>query len=143
MPLGRATVHRVRAIGYAGSYAWMLRHPDSRNPDEQVKLKLVLANCAHLAATGKHVTTFAEMMTGLHGEQLDRWVEQVRADDPPPLHSFTAGLQRDHAAVVNGLTLPHSSGAVEGTVNCIRMIRRQMYGRAGFDLLRKRILLAA
>ena len=88
----------------------MLRHPDSRSPDEQVKLKLVLANCPHLAATGKHVTTFAEMMTGLHGEQLDRWVEQVRADDPPPLHSFTAGLQRDHAAVVNGLTVPHSSG---------------------------------
>ena len=98
----------------------MLRHPDSRNPDEQVKLKLVLANCPHLAATGKHVTTFAEMMTGLHGEQLDRWIEQVRADDLPQLHSFAAGLQRDHAAVVNGLTLPHSSGAVEDNVNRIK-----------------------
>jgi transposase len=44
--------------------------------------------------------------------------------------------------VVNGLTMPYSSGPVEGTVNRIKMIKRQMYGRAGFDLLRKRVLLA-
>ncbi len=42
----------------------------------------------------------------------------------------------------NGLTLPWSSGVVEGTVNRIKMIKRQMYGRAGFPLLRKRVLLA-
>ena len=45
--------------------------------------------------------------------------------------------------VLNGLTLEHSSGAVEGSVNRIKMIKRQMYGRATFGLLRKRILLAA
>ena len=45
-------------------------------------------------------------------------------------------------AVLNGLTLEHSSGAVEGSVNRIKMIKRQMYGRAGFELLRKRVLLA-
>ncbi len=42
----------------------------------------------------------------------------------------------------NGLTLPWSSGVVEGNVNRIKMIKRQMYGRAGFPLLRKRVLLA-
>jgi transposase len=45
--------------------------------------------------------------------------------------------------VLNGLTLHYSSGPVEGTVNRIKMIKRQMYGRAKFDLLRKRILIAA
>jgi transposase len=45
-------------------------------------------------------------------------------------------------AVTAGLTLPHSSGLVEGNVNRIKTIKRQMYGRAGFDLLRKRVLLA-
>ena len=59
----------------------------------------------------------------------------------PDLHSFTTGLGRDHAAVLNGLTLSYSSGAVEGKVNRIKMIKRQMYGRAKFDLLRKRVLL--
>ena len=53
------------------------------------------------------------------------------------------GLRRDYDAVRNGLTLPHSSGSVEGNVNRIKMIKRQMYGRANFDLLRKRVLLAS
>jgi transposase len=44
--------------------------------------------------------------------------------------------------VLNGLTLPHNSGVVEGNVNRIKMIKRQMYGRASFDLLRKRVILA-
>jgi transposase len=123
--------------------AWMLRHPDNRTPEEQVRLKQVLANCTHLAATANHVTGFAEIMTYRRGKQFDNWIEQVESDDLPHLHSFTAGLKRDHAAVINALTLPHSSGAVEGNVNRIKMIKRQMYGRAKFDLLRKRILLQA
>jgi transposase len=65
----------------------------------------------------------------------------VEADQLPDLHSFTAGLKRDLDAVVNGLSLPYSSGAVEGNVNRIKMLKRQMYGRASFVLLRKRVLL--
>ena len=82
------------------------------------------------------------MLTGRHGERLDAWIAGVEADDQPDLHCFVNGLRRDYDAVLNGLTLPHSSGAVEGNVNRIKMIKRQMYGRAGFDLLRKRVLLA-
>ena len=55
---------------------------------------------------------------------------------------FAKGLRRDWAAVVAGVTLPYSSGAVEGHVNRIKMIKRQMYGRAKPDLPRKRVLLA-
>uniref|UniRef100_UPI00374EE5D0 hypothetical protein n=1 Tax=Rhodococcus globerulus TaxID=33008 RepID=UPI00374EE5D0 len=60
----------------------------------------------------------------------------------PHVYRFASGLDTDHAAVRNGLTLPYSSGAVEGHFNRIKMLKRQMYGRAGFDLLRKRILLS-
>jgi transposase len=81
------------------------------------------------------------MLTGRHGEHLDAWITAVEADDQPDLHSFAHGLARDYDAVRNGLTLPHSSGPVEGHVNRIKMIKRQMYGRANFDLLRKRVLL--
>jgi len=65
----------------------------------------------------------------------------VEADNLPHLQRFVTGLRRDHSAVLNGLTLTYSSGAVEGNVTRIKMIKRQMYGRATFDLLRKRILL--
>lgn len=66
----------------------------------------------------------------------------VLHEDLPELHSFVTGLRRDHDAVTAGLTLPYSSGPVEGHVNRIKMIKRQMYGRANPDLLRKRVLLA-
>jgi transposase len=76
----------------------------------------------------------------LDDEQLDTWMAAVEADDLPHPHRFVRGLRLDYDAVLNGLTLPHNSGAVEGNVNRIKMIKRQMYGQAKFDLLRKRIL---
>ncbi|MFF3775800.1 transposase [Streptomyces sp. NPDC002232] len=79
----------------------------------------------------------------LQGERLPEWIAAVRVDDLPSLHTFVNGLERDLAAVTAGLTLPWSSGVVEGHVNRIKMIKRQMYGRAGFKLLRKRVLLAS
>ena len=100
------------------------------------------ARCPHLDALARDVTEFAKILTGRHGDRLTAWITTVEAGDQPALHSFTNGLKRDHAAVLNGLTLPHSSGPVEGNVNRIKMIKRQMYGRASFDLLRKRVLLA-
>jgi transposase len=121
---------------------WILRRPDTLDDQDQTRFKEVLARCPHLQATSGHVAAFAEMLTGLHGDRLDGWIEAVDADDLPDLHSFTTGLRRDHQAVTNGLTLPYSSGAVEGNVNRIKMLKRQMYGRAKFDLLRKRVLLA-
>ena len=163
----------IKAAGYQGSYAvvraylqpfralgaapppvpappkarhvasWILRDPASLDDDEQARLKDVRARCPHLNALAGHVTEFAKILTGLHGDRLDSWIAAVEADDQPDLHSFTTGLKQDHTAVVNGLTLPHSSGAVEGNVNRIKMIKRQMYGRASFDLLRKRVILAA
>jgi transposase len=57
--------------------------------------------------------------------------------------AFVNGLERDLAPVTAGLTLPWSPGIVEGHVNRIKMIKRLMYGRAGFSLLRKRVLLAS
>ena len=102
----------------------------------------VRAQCPHLDALAAHVTEFAKILTGLHGEQLDAWIAQASAGDQPDLRSFITGLKRDYQAVLNGLTLPYSSGKVEGNVNRIKMLKRQMYGRARFDLLRKRVLLA-
>jgi transposase len=82
------------------------------------------------------------MMLNRQGQQLEAWMNTVQADDLPELHSFVTGLRRDFDAARAGLTLPYSSGPVEGHVNRIKMLKRQMYGRANPDLLRKRILLA-
>ncbi|MFK4228083.1 hypothetical protein [Streptomyces sp. NPDC019890] len=64
-----------------------------------------------------------------------------RHDDLPSLHTLAVGIGRDLDAVIAGLTLPWNSGAVEGHVNRIKMLKPQMFGRVGFQLLRKWVLL--
>ena len=122
--------------------SWLLSRPAALDDGEQAQLAAIQASCPHLDALAGHVRAFAQMMTGRHGQHLGEWLAAVEADDQPQLHSFTAGIRHDLQAVTSGLTLPYSSGAVEGNVNRIKMIKRQMYGRAGFGLLRKRVLLA-
>ena len=120
---------------------WITSHPDHLTDEEKARLSQVKARSTQLSTAAGHVTAFAEMMTGRHGERLPGWITAVDLDDLPHLHSFTSGIRRDQTAVTNGLTLEHSSGAVEGNVCRIKALKRQMYGRASLDLLRKRILL--
>jgi transposase len=100
------------------------------------------ASCPNQDALAGHVRSFAEMMTRRQGLlALEDWLTRVEADDQPQLHSFASGIRRDQQAVTAGLALPCSSAAMEGNVNKIKMIKRQMYGRASFPLLRKRAIL--
>jgi len=69
------------------------------------------------------------------------WAETARASDLPHLHAFTRGLDLDKQAVIAAVTLPFHNGRTEGVNTKTKMIKRQMYGRAGFTLLRHRILL--
>jgi transposase len=122
---------------------WITRHPDRLDADDALRLKEILARVPALAAAARHVRAFAELMNDRRGRQLKKWIAAVQADQVPALHSFAAGLLQDLDAVVAGLSLSYSSGAVEGHNNKIKMLKRQMFGRAGFDLLRKRVLNAA
>ncbi|WP_337820793.1 ISL3 family transposase [Amycolatopsis sp. A1MSW2902] len=121
---------------------WLLRHPDDLDADEHRQLADIRSRSPHLDRLAEHVKAFATMMVRRQGENLDAWLSTVEADDQPHLHSFAIGIRRDHDAVTAGLTLPYSSGKVEGNVNRLKAIKRQMYGRAKLDLLRKRVILA-
>ena len=74
---------------------------------------------------------------------LDNWLSASRAREIPALISFSDGLNRDYAAVRAALIEPWSSGQAEGQINRLKMLKRQMYGRAGIELLRKRVLCVA
>jgi hypothetical protein len=84
--------------------------------------------------------TFSQLVRERKSEELDSWVESAKATGIPELRSFAAGLVRDKAAVLAALSLPWSNGQVEGQVHRLKLIKRQMYGRAHFDLLRQRVL---
>ena len=106
-------------------------------------MKNATAGCVHLERLEQHVRSFAKMMAQRRGRELPVWLEAVEADDLPELRSLAAGMRRDLPAVTNGLTLEHSSGAVEGNVTRVKRLKRDGYGRASFDLLRAQILIAA
>jgi hypothetical protein len=120
---------------------WIMTKPEHLNAEHSRMLTGILARCPELRAVRRHVAAFATMMRELGGKRLDGWLRAVETDDLPALHTLVTGLRRDHAAVTAGLTLPYSSGAVEGQVNRIKALKRAMYGRANLDLLRQRVLI--
>ena len=121
--------------------SWLLRRAEDLNPRQQQLLADLRGHCSQLDRLADHVTGFAKMMTKRTGEQqLTDWLDRVEADDQPELHTFATGIRQDLDAVTAGLTLPYSSGSTEGNVNRLKAIKRQMYGRASLDLLRKRVI---
>ncbi|GAA2787297.1 hypothetical protein GCM10010441_10460 [Kitasatospora paracochleata] len=110
--------------------------------DEEVQRKAVLAHCPELDTAAGLVTSFAEMLTLLEGDRLTEWITEAMTSGLRGISTFAVGLNSDFAAVQAGLTTHWNSGHVEGAVNRIKMLKRQMFGRAGFPLLRKRVLLA-
>jgi transposase len=93
---------------------WLTRHPDSLDKDERMQLKQILVRSPDLAATHRHVHDFAEIMTNREGHRLPAWMGELDQHGEPALRSFVTGLRSDLDAVTNGLTLPYSSGPVEG-----------------------------
>lgn len=122
--------------------SWLTTRPEDLPAEDEARLAAVTAACPHLAALRDLIRRFAETMAARAGDpDLDDWLADARTSGLPALATLARGIGKDHAAVLNGLTLPYSSGKVEGTVNKIKMIKRQMYGRAGFPLLRQRVML--
>ena len=80
------------------------------------------------------------MLRHREGQRLDVWLDLVRASHIPELQRLARSIQRDKDAVLAGLTLQESNGVVEGKINKLKLIKRMMYGRAEFPLLRQRVL---
>jgi len=124
--------------------AWLLlRRPSDLNDDERGLLKKLCARSGELANAHRSAQQFLRLVRDRPGgRKLDQWAVAVGKTGPPELRGFSRNLQRDWLAVSAGVTERWSSGPVEGHINKLKMIKRQMFGRARFDLLRKRVLLA-
>ncbi len=85
---------------------------------------------------------FLKMVRNRLVAELPMWLQAAQGSGLTDLRNFAMGLRRDLEAVSNALKLPWSNGPTEGQVHRLKMIKRQMYGRAKFDLLRKRVLLS-
>ncbi|GHO56351.1 transposase [Ktedonobacter robiniae] len=123
---------------------WLfVRDPDDLDEKQRTSLSTVCQTSATAKAAYQLVQSFMTMVHQRTGNQLDVWLETVAQSQIAELDSFATGIERDKAAVLAGLTLPWSNGQVEGQITKLKLIKRSMYGRAGLDLLRQRVLNAA
>jgi len=122
---------------------WLLQPVEERTSKIKALLALIGQADREVAESQLLVEEFLLLARKLHGNELESWLERVKAMGVKELRQFAHGLQRDKAAVVAGLTLPYSTGPVEGHINRLKLIKRQAYGRAGLSYLQHRLLSAA
>ncbi|WP_432190659.1 ISL3 family transposase [Streptomyces sp. Tue6028] len=122
---------------------WIIGRPENQSDGARRDLKDVCGRCPEIAEACRLARGFATILRRLDGHRLGEWLTQADESKVKEIRTFANGLRKDLAAVTAGLTLPLNSGAVEGNVTRIKLLKRQHYGRAGFDLLKRRILLAS
>jgi transposase len=123
---------------------WLfLREPTNLDEQEQRTLTAIRESKEELERAYQLIQAFRAMVRERQGDRLDAWLASVAESRLAELQTFALGIERDKAAVQAGLTLPYSNGLLEGHTNRLKLIKRSMYGRAKFDLLRQRVLCAS
>ena len=120
----------------------VLRRTETLRSEEQ-QLMQRLGEQAELAGSISLAQDFAQLVRQRHSNQLDLWLERAEQSRLAPFERFARSLKEDYDAVKAGVTLAISNGQVEGQINRLKVLKRQMYGRAGIDLLERRFLLAS
>lgn len=108
--------------------------------EEQNFLRTLYKRSPEIKQASQLVRRFKKMTDELRKKKLDGWIKDTKECQAPAMKTFANGLQRDYDAVKAAVSLKWSNGQVEGQVNRLKNIKRQMYGRAGFELLKKRVL---
>jgi len=125
------------------SMRWIcLRPPQQLNPTEKTLLDKLLAQDTDLALGHQLLQQFRKVVAERDVGALDNWLGQAKSSNLPTFVALANGITGDRAAVDAALTLPWSNGLAEGHINRLKLIKRQGYGRAKFDLLRARVLAA-
>lgn len=121
--------------------AWLLcLRPDDLKPEQTMLRDFLCQVCEEAAEAYRLAQDFGQMIRQRQVDKLDEWLQQAEESVVAEFQRFAASLRRDYQAVKAALTYKWSNGQVEGQVNRLKFIKRQGYGRANFDLLRRRVL---
>jgi transposase len=123
--------------------ALFVRRPADLTDEQRATVECVRGADMSFAEAYQVSQDFAALLRGRDGERFDAWIAAASASEIAELRRFAQGLLPDIAAVRAGLTLEWSNGQTEGQINRLKTLKRQMYGRAGFVLLRQRLLHSA
>jgi transposase len=138
----QASLNPDRLHKFTASTAVWLFVRDKKSLDE-VELEDLATFCQAspiLKRTYDLVQDFMQMVHKREGHRLDAWLERIATSNLAELQQFASGIEKDKAAVKAGLTWSINNGQVEGQVTKLKLIKRSMYGKAGFPLLRQRVL---
>ncbi len=123
--------------------ALVLRRPELIQPNEREIIAQLQTAHSDLKSAIELAQQFASVVRQRLSEQLDAWLNKAKNSSVSLLRSFAVSLESDYDAVKAGVTMSVSNGPVEGHINRLKMLKRQMYGRAKIDLLERRFLLAS
>ncbi len=125
----------------ANTAVWLfVRDPNSLDEIEQEDLATFCQASPTLKRAYDLVQDFMQMVRKREGYRLDTWLERIATSDLVELQSFAAGVEKDKAALKAGLTWSINNAQVQGQVTKLKLLKRTMYGKAGFPLLRQRVL---
>jgi transposase len=121
--------------------SWLFVKPREKLTEEQRALleRICQAN-TDLQKLYQLGQEFVLMVKQRQPRRLDTWLARAQQSSSVELQGFASGIKRDYAAVKAALSLPWSQGQVEGQITRLKLLKRQMYGRARFELLRSRVL---
>lgn len=121
--------------------AWLIqRESDELKPEESIYLTRLCELSPEICEARNLCQSFIRMVRKSDVDKLDRWLEDVAKSNVSELKSFAKSLKQDYNAVRAALEYIWSQGQTEGQVNRLKLLKRQMYGRAKFDLLKARVL---
>ena len=120
----------------------VLRRPEDRSDGQHTTIKELIKLHPQIDTTIQLFEWFAGIIRRQRDENIKEWIGIAKGSGVPEIKGFAAKLLQDLSAVIAGVELPWSQGQTEGQVTRLKFIRRQMYGRGEFDLLRKRVLRA-
>jgi transposase len=145
---GQPLPAKDEAISYSPRQTrWLLTKADAALSTREARyLELLQRLCPQVAEAQRLVRSFHSLVRSFHSlvaerdaTRLDSWLAQCEQSDIAEFVRFAHGVRRDYTAVRAALCYPWSQGPVEGQINRLKLLKRQMYGRAGFPLLRRRM----
>jgi transposase len=139
-PVVATAAHLDQSLPSARQLAWLFVKDPSRLDEQEQQVVAFLQQEPMMQKVYQLSQQFLSLLKKQQGAQVEGWIGTCSSFGISELEAFAFGLQREVPAIVAACSMPYSNGPTEGIINRLKYIKRSMYGRGSFDLLRQRVL---
>lgn len=119
---------------------WLIKEVGELTAEQRLFVDQLIGLCPDIGKIKDLAVNFRRMIKRQEAGQFEKWLTNARLSAITEFRSFAEGLKKDQHTILEALRFPWSNGQVEGQINRLKMLKRQMYGRANLDVLRARVL---